>query len=127
MAQPTWDDRHRSARSCTNLHWEKRREAPPGFEPGMADLQSAALPLGEGAVGTRCILTGQAGRVNRTWKRGRRWKEERLASVIRQLSDPHRPFSGARFLDPSLHCYLNRIAELPAQAFGFFLLHLTIL
>ena len=24
-------------------------EAPPGFEPGMADLQSAALPLGEGA------------------------------------------------------------------------------
>ena len=23
-----------------------RREAPPGFEPGMADLQSAALPLG---------------------------------------------------------------------------------
>ena len=27
-----------------------REEAPPGFEPGMADLQSAALPLGEGAV-----------------------------------------------------------------------------
>jgi hypothetical protein len=26
-----------------------REEAPPGFEPGMADLQSAALPLGEGA------------------------------------------------------------------------------
>ena len=25
------------------------QEAPPGFEPGMADLQSAALPLGEGA------------------------------------------------------------------------------
>jgi integrase len=25
------------------------KEAPPGFEPGMADLQSAALPLGEGA------------------------------------------------------------------------------
>jgi hypothetical protein len=24
-------------------------KAPPGFEPGMADLQSAALPLGEGA------------------------------------------------------------------------------
>ncbi len=24
-------------------------EAPPGFEPGIADLQSAALPLGEGA------------------------------------------------------------------------------
>ena len=25
------------------------KEAPPGFEPGVADLQSAALPLGEGA------------------------------------------------------------------------------
>src|SRR5205823_6246795 len=24
----------------------ERQEAPPGFEPGMADLQSAALPLG---------------------------------------------------------------------------------
>jgi hypothetical protein len=24
-------------------------KAPPGFEPGVADLQSAALPLGEGA------------------------------------------------------------------------------
>jgi hypothetical protein len=27
----------------------KTEEAPPGFEPGIADLQSAALPLGEGA------------------------------------------------------------------------------
>src|SRR5262249_49545670 len=27
-----------------------RGEAPPGFEPGIADLQSAALPLGEGAL-----------------------------------------------------------------------------
>jgi len=27
-----------------------REEAPPGFEPGIADLQSAALPLGEGAI-----------------------------------------------------------------------------
>jgi len=25
---------------------EERKEAPPGFEPGVADLQSAALPLG---------------------------------------------------------------------------------
>ena len=25
-------------------------KAPPGFEPGMANLQSAAFPLGEGAV-----------------------------------------------------------------------------
>src|SRR5438132_305087 len=28
---------------------KEEKEAPPGFEPGMADLQSAALPLGEGA------------------------------------------------------------------------------
>ena len=26
-------------------------EAPPGFEPGMKDLQSSALPLGHGADG----------------------------------------------------------------------------
>src|SRR5713226_7070015 len=32
------------------------KEAPPGFEPGMADLQSAALPLGEGAI-SYCITT----------------------------------------------------------------------
>src|SRR5215471_6586181 len=32
------------------------KEAPPGFEPGMADLQSAALPLGEGAL--RVFLDG---------------------------------------------------------------------
>jgi hypothetical protein len=31
-------------------------EAPPGFEPGMADLQSAALPLGEGAVCCKYLL-----------------------------------------------------------------------
>ena len=31
-----------------------RKEAPPGFEPGMADLQSAALPLGEGAATLAC-------------------------------------------------------------------------
>ena len=29
----------------------EEEEAPPGIEPGMADLQSAALPLGEGADG----------------------------------------------------------------------------
>ena len=28
---------------------KKMQKAPPGFEPGIADLQSAALPLGEGA------------------------------------------------------------------------------
>ena len=26
-------------------------EAPPGLEPGVRDLQSAALPLGYGAIG----------------------------------------------------------------------------
>src|SRR5437879_766317 len=31
------------------------KEAPPGFEPGMADLQSAALPLGEGALNLRHV------------------------------------------------------------------------
>lgn len=33
-----------------NFHEYRRlppkKEAPPGFEPGVADLQSAALPLG---------------------------------------------------------------------------------
>ena len=29
------------------------KEAPPGFEPGMADLQSTALPLGYAAVSER--------------------------------------------------------------------------
>ena len=28
---------------------EVRIEAPPGFEPGIKDLQSSALPLGHGA------------------------------------------------------------------------------
>ena len=32
-----------------NLGKRRNEQAPPGFEPGMADLQSAALPLGEGA------------------------------------------------------------------------------
>ena len=27
-------------------------EAPPGFEPGMEVLQTSALPLGDGAVGS---------------------------------------------------------------------------
>lgn len=53
-----WDDSSLSRREVREgslrrptpvaMKWEK--EAPPGFEPGMADLQSAALPLGEGAV-----------------------------------------------------------------------------
>jgi hypothetical protein len=34
-------------------------EAPPGFEPGMADLQSAALPLGEGAARRFCHVSGR--------------------------------------------------------------------
>ncbi len=29
-------------------------EAPPGFEPGIKDLQSSALPLGYGAAGSDC-------------------------------------------------------------------------
>ena len=28
----------------------KKMEAPPGFEPGVKDLQSSALPLGYGAL-----------------------------------------------------------------------------
>src|SRR5262249_8858535 len=31
---------------CDRLGVSGRGKAPPGFEPGMADLQSAALPLG---------------------------------------------------------------------------------
>jgi hypothetical protein len=27
-----------------------KKEAPPGFEPGVKDLQSSALPLGHGAM-----------------------------------------------------------------------------
>ena len=34
-----------------------KEEAPPGFEPGMADLQSAALPLGEGARNRRAHIS----------------------------------------------------------------------
>ena len=33
---------------------EKGLEAPPGFEPGIKDLQSSALPLGYGAAGSDC-------------------------------------------------------------------------
>jgi hypothetical protein len=29
--------------------WTRSPEAPPGFEPGIKDLQSSALPLGHGA------------------------------------------------------------------------------
>ena len=38
---------------------EKGLEAPPGFEPGIKDLQSSALPLGHGAMG----LAGSAASV----------------------------------------------------------------
>jgi hypothetical protein len=31
---------------CERLRTGEEEKAPPGFEPGMADLQSAALPLG---------------------------------------------------------------------------------
>src|ERR1700722_20040122 len=41
------------------------KEAPPGFEPGMADLQSAALPLGEGAGACGIIILTAFGGVNR--------------------------------------------------------------
>src|SRR5262249_41159115 len=45
---------YKTARWAENrqCNWSCRaasQEAPPGFEPGIADLQSAALPLGEGA------------------------------------------------------------------------------
>src|SRR5262249_43193199 len=41
-------DRATVWRVCRRLRpgREKGKEAPPGFEPGMADLQSAALPPG---------------------------------------------------------------------------------
>ena len=42
-----------------------RREAPPGFEPGVEDLQSSALPLGHGAV-LREWLVRRAGNRART-------------------------------------------------------------
>ena len=35
-------------------------KAPPGFEPGVADLQSAALPLGEGAVVATTLVVSAA-------------------------------------------------------------------
>ena len=34
-------------------------EAPPGFEPGMEVLQTSALPLGDGAVGTGISTKGR--------------------------------------------------------------------
>src|SRR6516165_4140025 len=43
-------NRARALRADENCCGELREEAPPGFEPGIADLQSAALPLGEGAA-----------------------------------------------------------------------------
>lgn len=41
--KPQEDD---TARDSQPTRSRERKEAPPGFEPGMADLQSAALPLG---------------------------------------------------------------------------------
>jgi hypothetical protein len=35
----------------------KKLEAPPGFEPGMEVLQTSALPLGDGAAGSRSVTT----------------------------------------------------------------------
>ncbi len=40
-----------------------RQEAPPGFEPGIADLQSAALPLGEGAAIQACYRGSAVGSI----------------------------------------------------------------
>ena len=40
-----------------------RLEAPPGFEPGVEVLQTSALPLGDGAVGT---LRGETGHLTST-------------------------------------------------------------
>ena len=37
---------------------ERRLEAPPGFEPGVEVLQTSALPLGDGALGTACAREG---------------------------------------------------------------------
>ncbi len=45
---------------------ESEKEAPPGIEPGMADLQSAALPLGEGAAGRFAMLAAVPQRGNRS-------------------------------------------------------------
>ena len=41
------------------------REAPPGFEPGVEDLQSSALPLGHGA-GKSLMRCARAGNRTRT-------------------------------------------------------------
>src|SRR5687767_1159966 len=44
------------------VSYERRLEAPPGFEPGMEVLQTSALPLGDGAplTGSRARLTTSA-------------------------------------------------------------------
>src|SRR5262249_22835322 len=51
--------------ACDRVRLADGKEAPPGFEPGMADLQSAALPLGEGAFSPAILATPPRG-VNRT-------------------------------------------------------------
>ena len=44
--------KHKSQNSCVSIILE----APPGFEPGVKDLQSHALPLGYGAIVRRRSL-----------------------------------------------------------------------
>jgi hypothetical protein len=44
--QPQLLEKAEVGTSCHRQASSVREEAPPGFEPGMADLQSAALPLG---------------------------------------------------------------------------------
>ena len=53
-------------RACLSTRSGLLPEAPPGFEPGVEDLQSSALPLGYGAV----PLRGAAG-TNRAGNRAR--------------------------------------------------------
>jgi hypothetical protein len=38
----------------------RRKEAPPGFEPGMEVLQTSALPLGDGAGGESVMVSATA-------------------------------------------------------------------
>ena len=44
--------------------WQGSTEAPPGFEPGVEDLQSSALPLGHGAGTTRAGNRARTGDLN---------------------------------------------------------------
>ena len=40
---------------CLPFHHTPNSQAAPGFEPGMKDLQSLALPLGHAALRISCI------------------------------------------------------------------------